>query len=57
MADKSPRKGPAKTTGTREDRLKAALRANLARRKSQVRERQAADGTGKPATPGQKKDV
>ncbi|MGB7241419.1 MAG: hypothetical protein WBC93_04930 [Sulfitobacter sp.] len=45
MADRSPLKGPGKTGQTREDRLKAALKANLGRRKAQTRARNApADG-------------
>lgn len=46
MADKTPsRPAPAKPN-SREDRLKAALKANLARRKAQARAR-AADSDGK----------
>ncbi|WP_300037229.1 hypothetical protein [uncultured Roseobacter sp.] len=59
MADKSPSKGAVKTAQSREDRLKAALKANLARRKAQSRAR--ADGQGNeagtPAPTGQKKDA
>ncbi|MCZ4354546.1 hypothetical protein O4H61_18670 [Roseovarius aestuarii] len=42
-SDKTPKK-PAKTGKTREDRLKQALKANLARRKAQSRARGAAGG-------------
>ena len=41
--EKTPKK-PAKTGNTREDRLKQALKANLARRKAQSRARGAANG-------------
>ena len=36
---------PAKATSLKEQRLKAALKANMARRKAQVRARQGADET------------
>ncbi len=39
MTRDDPHKKPAKTGNTREDRLKAALKANLARRKAQGRAR------------------
>jgi hypothetical protein len=43
MSDRTPGKTPAaeakKTVQSREDRLKAALKANLARRKAQARKR------------------
>ncbi len=39
MADKKTPKSPAKSGSTREDRLKAALKANLARRKAQAKAR------------------
>ncbi|WP_166434059.1 hypothetical protein [Roseovarius spongiae] len=39
MTRDTPPKKPAKTGETREDRLKAALKANLARRKAQGRKR------------------
>jgi hypothetical protein len=49
MADrKTPEKG-AKPAPTRDDRLKAALKANLARRKAQAKAR-AGDTTGKPGS-------
>ena len=49
MADrKTPEKG-AKPAATRDDRLKAALKANLARRKAQAKAR-AGDNTGKPGS-------
>ncbi|RYI33721.1 MAG: hypothetical protein EON48_02615 [Acetobacteraceae bacterium] len=35
-----------KRPATREDRLKAALKANMARRKAQAKARNAEDGTG-----------
>ena len=35
---------------TREDRLKAALKANMAKRKAQARARQQAGGTGRAET-------
>jgi len=40
MAEKSKKTKDSKAAATREDRLKAALRANLQRRKAQVRARQ-----------------
>lgn len=48
MARKDPPKKPAKTGETREDRLSAALKANLARRKAQARARSegTTDGAG-----------
>ncbi|NNE52970.1 MAG: hypothetical protein HKN30_11285 [Sulfitobacter sp.] len=47
MADrKAPRK-PAPQGQSREDRLKAALKANMARRKAQARARAAEEETGK----------
>ncbi|TCP26549.1 hypothetical protein [Rhodovulum adriaticum] len=39
MATKPPSKGADKTPQSREDRLKKALKANLARRKAQARAR------------------
>ncbi len=39
MADKSAKTAPDKTSQSREDRLKAALKANLGRRKAQARAR------------------
>ncbi|ABG30725.1 hypothetical protein CEP88_15365 [Roseobacter denitrificans] len=59
MADKTPSKQTGSGDGTREDRLKAALKANLARRKSQSRERAQSDGeTDKtPGSSGQDKDA
>ena len=48
MEEKAPVKKPKQTGKTREDRLKQALKANLARRKAQTRARDASDtGTGK----------
>ncbi|MEO3416799.1 hypothetical protein AAFO92_19275 [Roseovarius sp. CAU 1744] len=46
MEKKAPAKKPKQTGETREDRLKQALKANLARRKAQVRARGSAS-TGK----------
>ncbi|MBB96364.1 MAG: hypothetical protein CML68_17435 [Rhodobacteraceae bacterium] len=43
MTDKKSPSGGAKQATTREDRLKAALKANLARRKAQSRARSSAD--------------
>ncbi|KAA2313936.1 hypothetical protein DL237_10890 [Pseudooceanicola sediminis] len=43
MTDKP---GKAKGAKTRDDRLKAALKANLARRKAQARARRAPEGKG-----------
>ncbi|SEM60379.1 hypothetical protein SAMN04488077_10669 [Roseovarius tolerans] len=45
---------PAKKGQSREDRLKSALKANLARRKAQMRAR-GADEAGKPETGGKDK--
>lgn len=41
MAEKDEQKSAARSPKTREDRLKAALKANLRRRKDQARARQA----------------
>jgi hypothetical protein len=41
MSDKSKQSKPDKTAETREDRLKAALKANMAKRKAQTRARNA----------------
>lgn len=43
MTDKAQSKQGAKQPQTREDRLKAALKANMAKRKSQARARKASD--------------
>ncbi|MFD1157941.1 hypothetical protein [Roseovarius aestuarii] len=43
MDKKAPAKKPKKAVESREDRLKQALKANLARRKAQSRARDAAD--------------
>ncbi len=43
MADKDNNKKAGKSGETREDRLKAALKANLSRRKAQARARAADD--------------
>ncbi len=42
MTDKPKPKSASKTPQTREDRLKAALKANMAKRKAQARARKAA---------------
>ncbi len=42
MTDKPKPKGGAKTPQSREDRLKAALKANMAKRKAQTRARKSA---------------
>ena len=48
MADKNSPKKHGKSGETREDRLKAALKANMARRKAQARARAASgDKAGK----------
>ena len=56
MADKPTRQAQAKSGATREDRLKAALKANLARRKAQSRAR-AEIKEAEPAQTGQDKDA
>lgn len=43
MAEKNSPKKHGKSGETREDRLKAALKANMARRKAQARARAASD--------------
>ncbi|MBL8561289.1 MAG: hypothetical protein JNN06_03325 [Gemmobacter sp.] len=45
--DARPRKAAAGAEKTREDRLKAALKANMARRKAQARARSASDNNEK----------
>jgi len=45
MAKASAHQKPAKQAQIREDRLKAALKANMARRKAQARARKAQDET------------
>ncbi len=47
MAEKNSPKKRGKSGETREDRLKAALKANMARRKAQARARAASDKAGK----------
>ncbi len=42
MSDKDTKNKSAKTAETREDRLKAALKANMAKRKAQARARSSA---------------
>ena len=39
MASQTPSSGPSKSGQNREDRLKSALKANMARRKAQARAR------------------
>ena len=61
MAGRNNPGAGGKTPGTRDDRLKAALKANMARRKAQTRARRALSGpdTGKPsdnAKPDEHKD-
>ena len=51
MDKKAPSKKPKQPGETREDRLKQALKANLARRKAQSRARSTAD-TGKSEDKG-----
>ncbi|TCO69425.1 hypothetical protein [Rhodovulum euryhalinum] len=46
MNGKSPKTGADKAAAPREDRLKQALKANLARRKAQARARGAASAAG-----------
>ncbi|MEP1611544.1 MAG: hypothetical protein ABJL72_06420 [Roseobacter sp.] len=59
MADKRNTKGTDNSSQARQDRLKAALKANLGRRKSQSRVRfQETDGKNqKPGSTGQDKDA
>jgi len=52
MEKKTPTQKPGKPADDREDRLKAALKANLARRKAQTRARKAPD----EAKPPEQKD-
>ncbi|MBO6853687.1 MAG: hypothetical protein JJ872_07975 [Marivivens sp.] len=47
MTGKNPQKKPPEPAKSREDRLKAALKANMAKRKAQARAR--ADGQEKKA--------
>ncbi len=59
MKQKTPDKKQAKPGQSREDRLKAALKANMARRKAQARARSApkdaaGDDTASPETGRQK---
>ena len=54
MTKKTKTERPSKTGQSREDRLKSALKANLARRKAQMRAR-GADEAGKPVTGDQDK--
>ena len=59
MAQKADPEKSAKAGDTREDRLKAALKANLARRKAQARARAQDPGvkTGTSAPAGPEKDA
>lgn len=59
MAQKADPKESVKTNEAREDRLKAALKANLARRKAQARARAQDQGTntGTSAPAGPEKDA
>jgi len=45
MAQKTPSQNSGKAGESREDRLKAALKANLARRKAQAKARKGSTGT------------
>ena len=45
MAQKTPSQKSGNTGDSREDRLKAALKANLARRKAQAKARKGAEGS------------
>ncbi|TMM51237.1 hypothetical protein [Sulfitobacter sabulilitoris] len=56
MADKSASTPPAKPGASRDDRLKAALKANLARRKAQSRNRAPKDGQPTGTAPDQGQD-
>ncbi len=47
MDEKTPRPRPKKGESARETRLKAALKANLGRRKAQAKARQTQDRTDK----------
>ncbi len=51
MSDKDTQSKTDKTAKTREDRLKAALKANMAKRKAQARAR----STGKEPAPQEEK--
>ncbi|MBW4709226.1 hypothetical protein KX928_15655 [Roseobacter sp. YSTF-M11] len=59
MAQKDQSPKPGKPGTSRDDRLKAALKANLARRKAQSRARAKDQGpdTGTPALAGKNKDA
>ncbi|WP_299504653.1 hypothetical protein [uncultured Roseobacter sp.] len=59
MTKKTDPKTPNAAADTREDRLKAALKANLARRKAQTRARAGVKGaqTGNPVATGSEKDA
>jgi hypothetical protein len=51
MAMEKPGKSPPKPAPSREERLAAALRENLRRRKAQARARDAAEAEPKPESP------
>ncbi|MEM6564344.1 MAG: hypothetical protein AAF665_07865 [Pseudomonadota bacterium] len=57
MTDKAERKKTKTAEQNRDDRLKAALKANLARRKAQSRARSGSAAQPKPDEAGQKKDA
>lgn len=46
MTSKTPKSGAKNARDAREDRLKAALKANMSRRKAQARARKASEKTG-----------
>ncbi|MFY9212398.1 MAG: hypothetical protein WAO69_14865 [Aestuariivita sp.] len=52
MAQKTPPAQPGKTGESREDRLKAALKANLGRRKAQARARSAGEASAEAEKSG-----
>jgi len=56
MAGKSPPSAKTGSQHSREQRLRAALRANLGRRKAQARARTLAKPVGEPETTGEKAD-
>ncbi|MCE8007113.1 hypothetical protein [Aestuariivita sp.] len=55
MAQNTPPEKPARPGKNREDRLKAALKANLARRKAQARARNTDDSSAEAAKTGKAK--
>ncbi|MBK0327740.1 hypothetical protein I5535_10585 [Rhodobacteraceae bacterium F11138] len=56
MTDKSPSRPKQGQDQTREARLKAALKANLARRKAQARSRKSAQAVDSDETENKNKD-